>query len=111
MKNREMKKGLIAAVAVLAAVAVRADAPDVVHAKDYGFNASNATEAEIFDQETVNGRAASCRAALTPLAGKDVWGAWRLTLTDGQKVKTTCVSDFASAADFESWRNAFSIWF
>ena len=72
---------------------------------------AGATEAEIFDQETVNGRAASCRAALTPLAGKDVWGAWRLTLTDGQKVKTTCVSDFASAADFESWRNAFSIWF
>ena len=72
---------------------------------------AGATEAEIFDQETVNGRAASCRATLTPIAGRDVWGAWRLTLTDGQKVKATCVSDFASAADFESWRNAFSIWF
>ena len=45
MKNRKMQKGLIAAVTVLAALAVRADAPEVVHAKDYGFNASNATEA------------------------------------------------------------------
>ena len=72
---------------------------------------AGATEEEIFDPSTVNGRGRECRVTLAPIDGKDVWGAWRLTLTDGRTTKSTCVSDFSSAADFESWRNAFSIWF
>ena len=70
---------------------------------------AGANDAEVFDPETVNGGGWS--AALEPLANAEVWGAWRLTLTKDGRRKTVNVCDYASAADFESWRNAFSIWF
>ncbi|MBO7687527.1 MAG: glycoside hydrolase family 127 protein, partial [Kiritimatiellae bacterium] len=68
------------------------------------------TDAEIFDFASVNGRGFA--ATLAPVASEKAWGAWRLTLVngDGEKVETT-VGDFQSAADLDDPDNAFSVWF
>ncbi|MCQ2390373.1 MAG: glycoside hydrolase family 127 protein [Kiritimatiellae bacterium] len=46
-----------------------------------------------------------------PLTGHDVWGAWKLTVDVGGAQTSVPVCDFASAADWDDPRNAFSIWF
>ena len=41
----------------------------------------------------------------------ETWGAWRLNFKKGDTTFTKQASDYQSSADFEDWRNSFSIWF
>ena len=53
----------------------------------------------------------SWQVKLTPCESKDTWGCWKVDFTKGGDVKSVMASDFATAADSDDWRNAFSIWF
>ena len=67
------------------------------------------TPENIFDVRTVN--RCACQATVRSVANDSVWGAWKLTLTQGEDNREFNVSDFASAADTDDPANAFSIWF
>jgi len=64
---------------------------------------------EILSEKTVNGTIGA--GSLTPVAAKDVWGAWEVRLVGENEAHTFRVCDFASAADADDPKNAFSIWF
>ena len=51
------------------------------------------------------------KATLAPREGVDAWGAWSLVLERGGSRVELGVCDYASAADTDNPRNAFSIWF
>ncbi len=73
---------------------------------------TGATRREILDESTVNGL--DCAVSLAPLAAKDTWGLWDMTLTaTGRPPLRTRVCDFQSAGDDPSTPDAisFSIWF
>ena len=59
----------------------------------------------------VSGLGPDWKATLAPREGVDVWGAWRLVLERGGSRVELGVCDYASAADTDNPRNAFSIWF
>lgn len=66
------------------------------------------------DFTTINGKGYEV-SSMIPMSAreKDVWGAWRIRLSNGNsdEDKEYDVCDFASAADMASTNNWFSIWF
>ena len=63
----------------------------------------------IFSPDTINGLGFSAR--LSPGADFGSWGSWKLRLTKGDRIFELPVVDYATAADYDDPRNAFSIWF
>lgn len=60
----------------------------------------------------IEGLDSSWRVTIRDLVGSTTWGAWTLTLSDGKGTSHQIpVCDFATAADYDDPRNAFSIWF
>lgn len=60
----------------------------------------------------IEGLDSSWSVAIESKAASTTWGAWTLTLSDGKgDSRQVPVCDFATAADYDDPRNAFSIWF